>query len=300
MSELTAWQQKLSDWVRTACYLEVSAPKPGNVNPEYSFSSLDEAGVPRDVATVEDFLRSADAICDVAARVTPQTVGSTILECIRATRLVVPHNTNLGIVLLLIPLAAVPESSSLQDGIERILDDLTVDDSMAVYEAIRLAAPGGLGNADDQDVSNSPTLPLRDCMRLASERDTIAMQYVNAYQEVFRAVDWLENSPWIDSKTGGMESASTCITWLALRLLQSIPDTLIIRKCGVEVATEARRLADQVLVNGWPEQPSSEAAYEALKKFLCEDGHRRNPGTTADLIVAALFCGLRSGRLRLD
>ena len=29
--------------------------------------------------------------------------------------------------------------------------------------------------------------------------------------------------------------------------------------------------------------------------WLRSDGHRRNPGTTADLIAAALFAGLRDG-----
>ena len=40
---------------------------------------------------------------------------------------------------------AVPLEVDLRTGIERTLQDLTRDDASRVYEAIRLARPGGLG-----------------------------------------------------------------------------------------------------------------------------------------------------------
>ena len=51
-----------------------------------------------------------------------QPVGQTILAAIRATRAVVDSNTNLGIVLLLAPLAAVPRSRSLREGVAAVLN----------------------------------------------------------------------------------------------------------------------------------------------------------------------------------
>ena len=75
------------------------------------------------------------------------------------------------------------------------------------------------------------------------------------------------------------------------------PDSLIQRKCGPAVANEAGEFAAAVLKSGLP----GDAAYdESLAKFdhwLRADGHRRNPGTTADLIAAGLFVLLREGRL---
>ena len=57
-------------------------------------------------------------------------------------------------------------------------------------------------------------------------------------------------------------------------------------------------MAAKVLAAGGPGQ---ESFYDALADFdfwLRADGHRRNPGTTADLVAAALFAGLRDGLLR--
>ena len=81
------WSQKISRWVRLACQREVQSPKPGNVSPGYDFAD----------ATVADFLASADAIAVVMAMASERSLGTTILDCVEATRRVVGHNTNLGI-----------------------------------------------------------------------------------------------------------------------------------------------------------------------------------------------------------
>ena len=107
-----------------------------------------------------------------------------MLAAIEATRRVVSTNTNLGIVLLLAPLAAVPESVDLAEGVEDVLAATTVDDARHVYRAIRLAQPGGLGEVPDQDIAREPTITLRAVMGLAAERDLIARQYANGFREV--------------------------------------------------------------------------------------------------------------------
>ena len=73
------------------------------------------------------------------------------------------------------------------------------------------------------------------------------------------------------------------------------PDTLIARKCGWEMARESARRAQEVLDSGWPDAPTSMLLLSAFDGWLREDGHRRNPGTTADLVAAILFAGLREG-----
>jgi triphosphoribosyl-dephospho-CoA synthase len=63
------------------------------------------------------------------------------------------------------------------------------------------------------------------------------------------------------------------------------------------MAQKACVLAQQALAAG---SPGDEAYHEALADFdfwLRSDGNRRNPGTTADLVAAALFAGLRDGVL---
>ena len=98
----------------------------------------------------------------------------------------VSTNTNLGMILLLTPLAAVPPLIDLANGIEPVLAGTTRDDARLVYQAIRLAAPGGIGRVDEQDVADEPTMTLRDVMALAADRDLVARQYASGFQEVLQ------------------------------------------------------------------------------------------------------------------
>ena len=112
--------------------------------------------------TYLDFLQSAAAVTPVLNLASQCGVGKTVLEAVQATRTVAPTNTNLGIVLLLAPLAAVPPSEDLRQGLLRVLDNLNVADARAVYEAIRLAAAGGLGRVAEQDIARGTnTKPTR-------------------------------------------------------------------------------------------------------------------------------------------
>ena len=134
--------------------------------------------------TFVDFLVSAAAIADPLDRAVSEGVGAAVLGALEATRRVVSTNTNLGMVLLLAPLAAVPEGVDLAEGVERVLAETTVADACLVYRAIRLAQPGGMGEVPDQDLGSEPTMALRAAMALAAERDSIALQYTNGFREV--------------------------------------------------------------------------------------------------------------------
>src|SRR5262249_7271134 len=154
-------------------------------------------------------------------------VGATVLEIIRRTREVTATNTNLGIALLLAPLAAVPREQSLRDSIEALLQGLTLADAIAVYKAIRLARPGGLGEVADQDISQEPTRPLRAVMALAADRDLIAKQYANGFEEVFH----IGLPALVDSWRQGL-SLEQAIIHCQLTLMSGCPDSLIARKLG--------------------------------------------------------------------
>ena len=79
-----------------ACLLDVTAAKPGNVHRGADFADT----------TFLDYAASAVAIGPAMRDAADRGVGPTVLDAIRATRAVTPCNTNLGIVLLLAPLAA--------------------------------------------------------------------------------------------------------------------------------------------------------------------------------------------------
>jgi triphosphoribosyl-dephospho-CoA synthase len=278
----SSWSEQVSRWTRLACQREVLSPKPGNVSPGNEFSD----------ATVADFLASADAIAAVMAMASERPLGSTILDCVKATQRVVGHNTNLGIILLIAPLAAVPAGQTLSDGIGAILNSTTVNDSIAVYQAIRRAQPAGLGEVKDQDLQQAPTQNLVECMRLAADRDLIAAQYANGFQQVLgNGLEWLAEAQQT------IESSADQITWLAVRFLAEFGDSLIARKCGPSMSDVVQKKAQELLARGWPHRSGSSADLASLDSFLRADGNRRNPGTTADFIAAVLYAGLREGQI---
>jgi len=259
-----------------ACIWEATARKPGNVHRLRDFADL----------TYVDFLASGAAIAPILDQACGQSVGRTVLDAIRATRQVATTNSNLGIVLLLAPLAAVPVGCDLRTGVADVLAALDVDDSRDVFEAIRLAQPGGLGKSDAQDVFAAPTLPLRDIMAIAAERDFIARQYANGFRDVFDVGVPAFTAAW--SQLHDLEQA---IIITHLRLLAVFPDSLIVRKHGLAAAEQTSRHAAQVLDAGWPEADTSRQALNDFDFWL--QAAKLNPGTTADLVAACLFVALR-------
>ncbi len=262
-------------FAQIACIWEATARKPGNVHRYQDFADT----------AYTDFLLSAAAIAPVMAKARKQRVGTTVLDAIIATRRVVRTNTNLGIVLLLAPLAtAADESVPLRQTLEWRLAELDVVDARLVFEAIRLASPGGLGRAAEQDVQAEPTQTLREVMALAADRDLIARQYANDFMDVFDGgvpalVAGLEH-------TGSVEGA---IIFAHLQLLANLPDTLISRKRGMAEAEEASRRASAVLDAGWPSERAARKRMQEYDAWLRAEGNARNPGATADLLTACLF-----------
>ena len=277
---------------RLACILEASAPKAGNVSPGRPFAD----------ASHDDFVRSAEAIAPVLDRTAGRPVGETILDAVRATRAASGMNTNLGIVLLLAPLASVPgivDAASIgRDEVRRrlraVLAGLTRRDAELAYEAIRLAAPGGLGRAAEHDVAGEPGGTLLEMMAIASGRDLVALQYSNGYAEVFE-----EALPAIESALRAGCSTEEATVLCHLDLIARHGDSLIARKLGKEISDEASRRARSVLDSGWPAGAGSAAALDALDAWLRADGNRRNPGAAADLTAAALFLALSLGIIPL-
>jgi triphosphoribosyl-dephospho-CoA synthase len=268
-----------------ACVWEVSAPKPGNVH----------RGADFDDVTYLDFIASAVVAGPIVARAGEIGVGRAVLDAVRATRQIAGSNTNLGTLLLIAPLAAVPDGAALADGVGAVFERLTYNDTRDVYKAIRISSAGGLGRATRADVAEAPPADLKlvEAMRMAANRDLVARQYVNQFADVFDGA-----ARWIEEGLARQWPLATAIVHAQLRQMAAEPDSLILRKCGLLTAQEASDRAASVLEAG---NPGDEAFEEALGHFdfwLRTDGHRRNPGTTADLIAAALFVLLREGRVK--
>ncbi|MGC1273995.1 MAG: triphosphoribosyl-dephospho-CoA synthase [Planctomycetaceae bacterium] len=266
--------------IHTACLLEATARKPGNVHPLAAFADCDW----------ETFAVSAEAIAPVLAGAASRPLGESILRAVEATQTRVGRNTNLGMILLLAPLAAVPEDQLISiESIAGVLDRTTVEDCRLVYEAIRRAHPGGLGSTKKEDVAAAPTVTLVEAMRLAADRDAVARQYANGFADVL-AWSVLFTAADVQSLEGQIVVRHS-------EMISRGLETLIARKCGPTIAAEATRRAAILFTTFLSNEPRIEVALADFDAWLRADGNRRNPGTTADLIAASLFVAIRDGRI---
>lgn len=264
-----------------ACLLEAHAPKPGNVSPGHDFADVGYG----------DFVASAAAIGAPFARVAEVALGALVREAVEATARWTPTNTNLGIVLLLAPLAkAALGPNDLRSNLAGVLQETTVDDAREVYAAIRLANPGGLGRAANQDVAREPTLPLRDVMRLAADRDGIAREYDTTFAATFDT-----GVPALRQARADGLSWDDAIVESFLTLLAAAPDTHIARRAGLDRAASVSRLAVTVLAEGGVRTEAGRLAVARFDRSLRDERHSANPGTTADITAATIFVLLLAG-----
>jgi triphosphoribosyl-dephospho-CoA synthase len=276
---------EVSAAIRDACLTEIRAFKPGNV-------SLASPGHGMHAA---DFVASAEAIAAVIA-VPGAPVGRRILRAIEATRTVVSFNTNLGIVLLCAPLAHAAveplEEHSLRARLASVLGSLNVSDAELAYRAIRLAEPAGLGRSDRHDVAAAPAVTLLEAMREACDRDRIARQYVTDYADVFET-----GLPIARASMARWNSPEWAAVAVYLGFLSRFPDSHVVRKHGNEVAGAVSREA------GVLAQALGQASDPAQEMPLLEEFDRQlkaksiNPGTSADMTVAALAAMVLEGSL---
>lgn len=171
-----------------------------------------------------------------------------------------------------------------------VLAATSVADGAAAARAILRAHPAGLGDAPEADVNAAEPAgrgfrhTLLEAMALAADRDQIARQYVSGFATVLGLAASLA-----DLRRAGA-SREDAVTATFVRQLAAQPDTHIARKHGAAqalavTAEVAGLLARLALPPNW-----TPARLQALAGF-----HDRllalriNPGSSADLLVAAVF-----------
>ncbi|NOU21471.1 MAG: triphosphoribosyl-dephospho-CoA synthase [Methyloglobulus sp.] len=278
-------QQQLAELYRQACEIELQAFKPGNVSVYAEGHGM----------SVSDFRISAEVssqpLCNPSF-----SLGEKIFYAVKATREAVGCNTNLGIILLCAPLIQAATKASaevvLRQALSHVLASTTIADANWVFKAIALAAPGGLGDSDEQDVHNPATVTLTQAMQIASDKDRIALQYVSGYKDIFDFAVLRYNaslSRWSDK--------SWATVFVYAELLSQYPDSHIERKHGNKytewVATRMRQLLDEF---GQATDPT-----QLQRALFCLDTELKsigvNPGTTADMTVATILSVLIEGVL---
>jgi triphosphoribosyl-dephospho-CoA synthase len=305
--------EHISRCLELAILLEVSADKPGNVNLVVGFEGTNHMHFLASAVAAAPFFRLA-AERGLAVSVGEMTldnvgVGRIIRDCVsEIANWQRGGNTLLGTVLLFVPLAVAAGMTPLEDGVfqlselrrnlKKVVEATTPEDAAAVYEAIRIAKPSGLGKAPDLDV-NDPTsidrilnerITLFHVFKIASTYDRVCSEWVNNYPVTFDFA-----YPRLKGRIDSGEDLNTVIVHVFLEVLATYPDTFIARKVGMEKARQVSALAKDVLENGGLKTPAGRKKLRLFDAFLRLDGNNLNPGTTADITAAAIALAVLNG-----
>ena len=257
-----------------ACRREIEALKPGNV---HVFS--DGHGM-----TSDQFLTSSRVSSG------PLTdpglgLGARIREAVHATRKAVATNTNLGILLLAGPLARAAEmpGGSLRGNVGAVLQAVDPEDTKSVFEAITLAAPGGLGKAEN-DVREAPKVTLLQAMREASGRDMVARQYANDFDDVFTV-----GVRTLELALSRGETGMWPVIFVYMAFFAEFTDSHVARRHGGRIAHQLRDEAAiaNLALHATTDETSRLRLLTTFDRQL--KARKINPGTSADLTVASVF-----------
>jgi triphosphoribosyl-dephospho-CoA synthase len=275
------------EWIswaaQIACIFEVLAEKPGNVTRTRDCSGL----------RIEQFLVSAAAIGPAFASASTSSVGEMIRDGADHTKTLAGVNTNVGILLMLAPLAKAASlggASELRASLGRVLAELSVEDARLTFASIVKAAPHGMETVEEGDIRDTEVdMTLREAMGLARERDTLAAQYVTDFELVFDM-----GCAGIKRLLDEGHPLSQAVVQTYLTILASVPDTDIARKTDMETARSISAKAAGAIALGGVFTEEGRRAVEEFDRLTRDENRLYNPGTTADLTAGALFALLLS------
>ncbi len=298
--------------------LEVSSPKPGNVNRLRQFSDTSYRHFLASAALMGRGLHLAGIKGAKLARIEipPNRVGigELILECSKDVfGGLNQSNTILGTILLYIPIVIAAaatleeekafDNEKLRKWIHTLLDNTTVEDTLGVYRAFHLANPGGQRNKEEQtwtnihdrfDIDNpkvldnikDDNLTLQRLFQLSAEVEPLSREWSNYFKLTLGEV-----YPYLSDHVTNLEDMEEGIVRTFIWLLSMQPDGLIIKKAGLEKAKEIQEIAQEVIESD-SNGSSTEELLQDLDIILRSDGNTYNPGTTADMVSVAILLKL--------
>jgi triphosphoribosyl-dephospho-CoA synthase len=292
--------------------LEVSAHKPGNVNVVTDFENTRyEHFLASAVAigpSLESGARNGIAVAEGRIDVAEVGVGEIIKNSVvEAASWQHGGNTLLGTIILLSPMAVAAGMifkragfvvGDFRKNLKLITSSTTPEDAVNVYDAIEIANPSGLGKAPDLDVSDPASknrilkekVSLYDVFKIAEPYDAICSEYVNNYHVTFDIA-----YPSLSRHLDQTYDPSSATIQAFLEVLAEVPDTFIARKTSIQKAREVSLRAKEVVELGGVETMTGKRALDRLDKELRRQSNLLNPGTTADIIAAALAIKVLAG-----
>ena len=262
-----------------ASILEATARKPGNVSPRKSFEDL----------SYDELCNAAIAIAPILDKAATTPLGKTIRNAVTQSQIKTRSNANLGIIIAIVPLVAGSKSPNVflsADGADTAINKSDSQDALDIYAAIKQANTKSLGTRNKYDIQNAPPQSIREAMRHAATtepQDSIAALWGFGYQSLWdNAVSDLKN---YETRAESWEQA---IVNTALAQLARTPDSLITRRHGIQESLRVSSEAAALLALPEQDRFSAIEAFDWRLRHPC----RINPGTTADLVAAALYVHL--------
>jgi len=288
----------VSKIAQIASVLEVSGhPKPGNVHRTQDFHDM----------VFEDFIISGIIIGPTIRKSAERglkyknkpdslhkiRLGELIKEAVLETDKWIANNTNLGIVMLLIPLSAAAGMSSkfgdLRDNVNEIMRSTTPKDAVNLYDAINIADAGGMGEREDFDVGDDAAkeelinkeISMYQVLDISSKWDLLSYELTKRMPVTFEL-----GSP-VFKKVKADYGINKATVQTFLTILSNHPDTLISRKYGDKVADKVSDEAKSILEEGGV---LTDKGFSMLEEFdLKLIDNKLNPGTTADITASSIM-----------
>ena len=266
-----------------ALLLEVAGtPKPGNVDRERDLPDL----------RFEHFLAGAvGAGAGLRAAASGAPVGEAFERAVAGMSQQEGDNTQFGTLLLVVPLVrATSEGEVTPEDASAVVEATTVADAADFYRAfehVDVLVDDPPEDVPDLDVRRGADavpaveergLTLSDVMALSADRDGVAREWTGGFARTFDAAGRLAELE------GPLSDRAARVF---LELLAEEPDTLVATAHDRTTAERVRERAAAAL--------DGEEDTAALADDLVERGV--NPGTTADVVAAALFVALERGEV---
>jgi triphosphoribosyl-dephospho-CoA synthase len=297
-----------------AILFEISADKPGNVNLTTGFEGTRYEHFLASAVVARPWFKLAaeKGIAVSRGEITASNIG--IGQIIRNGVCDINYwqrggNTLLGTMILLSPLAVaagmtsnqeenIYEVQQLRDNLKRITESTMPKDAVDVYDAIKIAKPSGLGKAPELDLNDSDSvdriveenITLYQVFQIASAYDRVCSEWVNNFPITFEVA-----YPHLIGQIEETKNLNKAIIHTFLKVLAEYPDTFIARKTGIEKAKEVSSKASKILELGGLETSLGRKNLHEFDTELRRSSNDLNPGTTADIVAAALALCILNG-----
>jgi len=276
-----------------ALLLEVSAyPKPGNVDRTHDFRETRYEHFLASSVAVYPILREAAARGSRNETGIGELIRKGVEESVAWQR---GGNTHFGALLLLVPLAMAAGACERSDREEikrkavEIMLNTGIADAIEVYTAFPKAKVKVRRDVPELDVMDEASiteirekkLSLYAILTISASYDMISRELVGGFERTFEYAALINDFV-------REERINDAITHAYLRLLADEEDTFITMKFGTRKSTYVQQKAQWIVTKGYKRKEIEEFDEELIREGL-------NPGSTADIIAAALFISILSG-----